>query len=311
MKRITNFSWWEWDAVYSLLFCKWPQLYQAWAREGQPNYAIDNFPKFFLPQDPAKTEEDRTKMKNNVENVRKSMYSDPGIVLSLTQMFYVRKGLNNIRMVYNGTLCNLNLDLWAPHFGLPIVQHTLRALLPRYSKCDMDVGEIFLNLPLHPEFRLFAGVDITHIKSSPDEEGWDQDRTRVWERWAKNFMGLTDYPYQSLQLLIHVKFISYGERNYPLNPFQWSHANLNMTGDESYTPKLPWATKVREDGHLESEVFIYVDDGRIISHSELVCFQVENIFGSICNSLGIQYASRKRTYTSLTPGPWAGTVAHT
>ena len=59
------------------------------------------------------------------------------------------------------------------------------------------------------------------------------------------------------------------------------------------------------------EVFIYVDDGCIIAHSELVCWKAANKFCSICNSLGIQDASRKRTEPSLTPGPWAGTVAHT
>ena len=74
-------------------------------------------------------------------------------------------------------------------------------------------------------------------------------------------MGLIDSLYQSLQLLIHAKFIAYGERKDTLKPFQWSHANLNLPGDESYTPKITWVTKVRSDGHLESEVFIYVDDG--------------------------------------------------
>ena len=79
--------------------------------------------------------------------------------------------------------------------------------------------------------RPFAGLDITHIKSRPEKEGWDQDRTRVLERWAKNFMGLIDFPCRSLQLLIHVKFIDYGERKDALNPFQWSHYNMNLPGD--------------------------------------------------------------------------------
>ena len=96
-----------------------------------------------------------------------------------------------------------------------------------------------MKFPLHPELRPFAGVDITHIKSRPDEAGWDQDRDRVWEHWAKNFMGIIDSTYQSLQLLIHVKFIDYGERKVPLNPFQWIQANPNLPGDNSYTPKLP------------------------------------------------------------------------
>ena len=133
------------------------------------------------------------------------------------------------------------------------------------------MGEMFLKSPLHPELRPFAGVDGKHIKSSPYEEGWDQYRTVVWECWAKNSMGLAESPYRSLQLIFHVKSIAYGEMNDPLNPFQWSHAKLNLPGDESYTPKLTWVIKLISYGHLTSGVFIYVDDGLIIAHSELVC----------------------------------------
>ena len=79
----------------------------------------------------------------------------------------------------------------------------------------MDVGEMFLNFPLHPDLRPFAGVDITHIKNRQDEEGWYQDRNRVWELWAKNLVGLTESPYRSLQLLTHVEFTAYGERKDP------------------------------------------------------------------------------------------------
>ena len=86
---------------------------------------------------------------------------------------------------------------------------------------------------------------------------------------------------------------------------------MNMLGEESYTPKTPWVMKVRSDGHLSIEVSIYVDDGRIIAHSELVCWQAAKRFCSICNSLEIQDASRKRTKPSLTLYSCAGTVAHT
>ena len=96
-------------------------------------------------------------------------------------------------------------------------------------------------------------------------------------------MGLIDSPYQYLQLLIHVKFIVYGERKDALNPFQRSHTKMNLPGDESYTPKLPWMTKVRLDGNLKSEVFIYHDDGRILAHSELVFWQAAKIYFSTCN----------------------------
>ena len=79
-------------------------------------------------------------MRNKVDKVRKSLYIEPGTSLILTHIVYSRKDLNDIWMVYNGTLCGLNLDLWAPHVGLPVVQHTICALLSGYSQCDMDVG---------------------------------------------------------------------------------------------------------------------------------------------------------------------------
>ena len=106
-------------------------------------------------------------------------------------MFYVRKVFNDILMVYNSISCGLNLALWALYFGLPIFQHTLRVLLTGYSQCDMDVGEMFLDFPLQPDLRLFAGVDITHIKSRLDEEGWDHCRNRVTKNGYKPIL----YPF--------------------------------------------------------------------------------------------------------------------
>ena len=123
-----------------------------------------------------------------------------------------------------------------------------------------------MNFTLHPELITFVGVDITNIKSRTEKKVWGQDSTRAWKRLAKHFMGIPDYLYRSLQLIIHVKFISYGERNDTLNPFQWIQAKMNLSGDESYTPKLTWVMKMRSDGHLASEVFIYVDYGSTIAH---------------------------------------------
>ena len=68
------------------------------------------------------------------------MYIDPGTMLILSHMFHVCKVFNDIWIAYNGTSCGLNLALWAPYFGLAIVQHTICALLPGYSLCDMEVG---------------------------------------------------------------------------------------------------------------------------------------------------------------------------
>ena len=56
---------------------------------------IDNFHQFLRPKDPAKIEEDRTKMKNKVDKLRNRMYINPVTIISLTHVFYVHKWLNN------------------------------------------------------------------------------------------------------------------------------------------------------------------------------------------------------------------------
>ena len=124
-------------------------------------------------------------------------------------------------------------------------------------------------------------------------------------------MGLTDSPYRSSQLLIKAKYIAYGDRHDINNPFQWEIVVLNLPGSPGYDPTRPWVMKVRVDGHLACEVYLYVDDGRITGWSAEECWKASKRFCSVLNSLGIQDAARKRTHPSRTPGPWAGTVVHT
>jgi len=48
-------------------------------------------------------------------------YISDGQVNSPTGYFRVPKGLDDIRMVYDGMRSGLNTALWAPNFGLPTV----------------------------------------------------------------------------------------------------------------------------------------------------------------------------------------------
>ena len=89
--------------------------------------------------------EDGELVRKKVVQVHLENYIKVGSVISLIHYFYVKKGLVDVRMVYNGTECGLNKSVWAPHFGLPMVQQTLHSLLPGYSQCDLDIGEMFLN----------------------------------------------------------------------------------------------------------------------------------------------------------------------
>jgi len=221
IQRVAESSWWEWLAGSTLLFWRWPRSHLEWARDGQPHFQTGELPKFTIPQAKPKTSVEGKKMKEKLDKVRQRRYIESDHVESLTHMFAVLKGLDDIRMVYNGTSSGLNDVLWAAHFGLPIVQYTLRSLLPGYHQCDMDVGEMFLNFPLHKDIRPYAGVDITHMRGNgTKEQDWEVGRMTKWERWARNFMGLTDSPYRSLQLLIKAKHVAYDNHKGEVNPFK-------------------------------------------------------------------------------------------
>mmetsp|Transcript_25774 Transcript_25774/g.61250 ORF Transcript_25774/g.61250 Transcript_25774/m.61250 type:complete len:573 (+) Transcript_25774:1839-3557(+) len=69
--------------------------------------------------------------------------------------------------------------------------------------------------------------------------------------------------------------------------------------------------KLRADGEVACEVYVYVDDGRLTGHSKIICWRAAHRLCSVLNSLGIQDAARKRSEPSQTPGPWAGSVVHT
>ena len=113
-----------------------------------------------------KTEEESQVLREKVGKVRRRLYISPGLVASLTHMFTVPKGLFDWRIVYNGTSSGLNAALWAPHFGLPTIRHTLRSLMAGYFQCDMDVGEMFLNFWLHTVLCPYAGVDVSHVRTT-------------------------------------------------------------------------------------------------------------------------------------------------
>jgi hypothetical protein len=190
-------------------------------------------------------------MRKKVVQVRKSGYVSAGPVVSGTHYFSVPKGLDDIRMVYNGTSCGLNDVLWAPRFGLPTVKQTLRSLLPGYLQCDLDVAEQFPNYYLHEDLRQYSGVDVREVRSTdPTDANWEAEHgPGPWEWWECNWMGLRDSPYRSLQWQVRLKFEVYGDRKNTANPFHWDRVEFNLPGSKGYRLDLPWVMKIRSNGH--------------------------------------------------------------
>ena len=252
-------------------------------------------------------------MRKKVVQVRKREYVNPGTVLSGAHYFLVPKGLDHIRMVYNGTSCGLNKVLCAPWFGLPMVKQTLRALLPGYHQCDLDVGEQFPNYYLHEELRQYSGVDVREVRLiDPTDTAWETEQgPGPWERWEQNWICLCNSLYQSLQWQVRLKFVVYGDRKDIANPFHWDRVEFNLPGSRGYSLDLPWVMKFRKDGHFPTKICVYIDDGRATEYCRGLTWRAARAYGLGYTRRGIQDASRKRTSPTESPGPWAGTVTST
>ena len=97
IRRAAGSSWWEWDQGSSLFFWRWPRGYRKWALEGQPHYQTGDLPRFRRAQPPGRDPATTAKMKDKVVKVRERLYIEPGEVDSLTHMFCVPKGTDDIR----------------------------------------------------------------------------------------------------------------------------------------------------------------------------------------------------------------------
>jgi hypothetical protein len=150
----------------------------------------------------------------------------------------------------------MNARPWAPWFALP----TIYALAPvlEVGTCmgDSDIGEMFLNFMLEENCACLAGVYLTPYVPKGELTGEGRRHLVRWNRWL---MGGTFSPYQTGQGIGHATEMIMGDPNDCLNFFQWKEVPLNLPGVEYYDPSLSWVAKIREDGRVAEDLFIYMD----------------------------------------------------
>ena len=303
--RAGNSSWWDWSDGSRPFFWRWSKDFQILIRDGVPPLLSEVPDRWVNPQQCDRKSEAKVKLKlHKVWKVRR--YLEKGFVQNLTRFFAVPKGESDIRMVYDSTVANLNNCLWAPWFAMPTIRNHLRAIGPGAFMADVDIGEMFLNFPMHPSIRPYCGVDLT--KYFPELVG---NGKVLWVRWTRCCMGLKTSPYNCVQGMMHLSEAIFGDRKNESNPFRWDKIKLNLPGLADYDPSLPWVYKERKDGSIACDVFTYVDDLRPTGPTEEECWAATRRTGSIINHHGVQDASRKRRPPSQTPGAWAGSVIST
>ena len=152
-------------------------------------------------------------------------------------VFDVPKGEDDIRMVYDGSKSGLNDALWAPWFPSPTAESFFDVLLPEYWLLDNDMGDFFLNFPMHEDLQAYCGVDVSGL--FPDKER-NEMMIVVWLRAA---MGLTNSPHlTTMQAGVSDRLIL-GDRTKDGNPFEWHKVVENLPGTPSYNGRLPWIYK--------------------------------------------------------------------
>jgi hypothetical protein len=151
--RATHATWWGWSLGSTPFFWRWPPSCRELIRDGHPPWFTKEPPQFIQPQRRDPDPEVAKNITAKLENVTKKGYIRPGDVKSLTKYFAVPKGEGDIRMVYDATISGLNDSLWAPTFVLPGTEAVVDQMDEMSWMGDLDMGEQFLNFPLHPDIQ--------------------------------------------------------------------------------------------------------------------------------------------------------------
>ena len=96
---------------------------------------------------------------------------------------------------------------------------------------DLDIGEMFLNYPMHEAERKSFGMRLTLTR-----EG---EETETVRRFTRLFFGCRCSPYAAVQGCTRAQELIKGDHRDPRNPYQWDHVRLNLPMDKAYNPSLP------------------------------------------------------------------------
>jgi hypothetical protein len=121
----------------------------------------------------------RRPLKKKLETVVDQRYLEKGYVQSLTTLFGVPKGADDISFVLDGMESGLNVALWAPWFSLPTSSSLERIIEPWIFMGDADVGKMFLNLFMDKTIYPFSGVYLTPFL------GKEWDLEVHWYHWGR------------------------------------------------------------------------------------------------------------------------------
>ena len=132
---------------------------------------------------------------------------------------------------------------------------------------DLDLGEMFLNFPMDPKVRPYAGLDFKPTKRTIKELNSARAEGPKFvddqERWERLFMGMRPSPFVAIQYLYLALEFAVGDRREKDSPMRWDHLRLNLPGDPYFDPSLPFVMKWNEGvSRIAGDLEAFVDDLR-------------------------------------------------
>jgi hypothetical protein len=160
--RINATTWWEWKNGSRPFYWAWDKDKQIPMRDGIHLWIREKMiPSWIRPQEAPKDPAILRLVVDKLMIAREKGYISMGDVKLLIFYFDVPKGMDDIRMVYDGTKSGLNAALCPPWSPLRNVELLLRSVVPGTFMSNNDVGEMFLNFVLHSLIQERCGVDLT------------------------------------------------------------------------------------------------------------------------------------------------------
>ena len=116
-----------------------------------------------------------------------------------------------------------------------------------YRAVDMDIGEMFLNFPLHKTLRDLSGVDLTpfqdHLVNSPARYLYANrffiPNQRLTTTWTRVWFGSRQSPEVAFMYYYFAEEFIRGNHLEVNNPLRWDEIRLNLIGSTNYNPTFP------------------------------------------------------------------------
>ena len=151
-----------WDKGSSLIFWRWPSPMHKEARDGIPPYIKGPLPTNMKRSSVSPDEKVLIWAKLFKYLKKKYLLIEiGGSITNVIDYFAVKKGEDDIRVVYNGASCGLNTATWCSNFWLPTSTTLTRLLSYDYKVVDVDIGEMFPNFPIHDSLKNVVGIDLS------------------------------------------------------------------------------------------------------------------------------------------------------